>query len=41
MVADFAVLFSVVAFTGIDYGFGLDTPKLNVPAEFVTTRRDR
>lgn len=39
--ADFAVFLSVVAWTGIDYMFGLPTPKLNVPEEFVTTRRDR
>lgn len=40
-VADFAVFLSVVTFTLIDFGFGVDTPKLNVPEEFVTTRRDR
>jgi len=41
MVADFAVLLSVVAWTGIDIGFGINTPKLNVPEEFVTTRPER
>jgi len=40
-VADFAVFLSVVAWTGIDYAFGVPTPKLNVPEEFVTTRPER
>lgn len=40
-VADFAVFLSVVTFTLIDFAFGIATPKLNVPAEFVTTRPDR
>lgn len=36
-VADFAVLLSILANTGLDYGFGLSTPKLNVPEKFATT----
>lgn len=40
-VADFAVFLSVLTFTLIDFSFGIETPKLNVPEEFVTTRRDR
>jgi len=40
-VADFAVFLSVVSWTAIDYMFGIPTPKLNVPEEFVTTRPDR
>jgi HCO3- transporter family len=39
--ADFAVLLAVVICTGIDIGFGLNTPKLNVPSEFKPTRPDR
>jgi anion exchange protein len=40
-VADFAVFLSIVAFTGIDYGLGLTTPKLEVPSEFKPTKPDR
>lgn len=40
-VADFAVFMSIVTWTAVDYFFGLDTPKLNVPKEFVPTRSDR
>jgi len=40
-VADFAVFMSVVTWTCIDYYFGISTPKLNVPVEFVNTRSDR
>jgi len=40
-VADFAVFLSVISWTAIDYAFGVPTPKLNVPEEFVTTRSDR
>lgn len=39
--ADFAVLLAVVICTGVDAAFGLNTPKLNVPAEFKPTRLDR
>lgn len=39
--ADFAVFVSVVTFTLIDIAFGVATPKLNVPSEFVTTRPGR
>jgi anion exchange protein len=40
-VADFAVFLSVVTWTGIDYAFGISTPKLNVPEKFVTTIPER
>jgi len=40
-VADFAVFLSLLSWTAIDYMFGVPTPKLNVPEEFVTTRSDR
>ena len=36
-IADFAVIISIITFTGIDYAYGINTPKLDVPAEFVTT----
>jgi anion exchange protein len=39
--ADFAVLLAVLTWTGIDLLFGLDTPKLNVPAEFKPTNANR
>ena len=38
---DFAVFLSVVLWTGVDALFGLQTAKLNVPAEFRTTLPDR
>ena len=40
-VADFAVFLSVTTWTSVDYMFGVDTPKLNVPADFKPTRGDR
>jgi hypothetical protein len=39
--ADFSVLLAVVICTGVDAAFGLNTPKLNVPAEFKPTRAGR
>ena len=40
-VADFAVFLSVSTWTFVDYMFGVDTPKLNVPSDFKPTRSDR
>ena len=40
-VADFAVFLSVAIWTLIDWGIGIETPKLNVPEEFKPTRSDR
>jgi len=40
-VADFAVFLSVTTWTLVDYMIGVDTPKLNVPADFKPTRSDR
>jgi len=40
-VADFSVFLSVVVWTGIDYAFGIETPKLNVPSKFATTIPER
>jgi len=41
ILADFAVLISILTCTGIDLAFGIDTPKLYVPSGFKTTRSDR
>jgi HCO3- transporter family len=41
LLADFAVLLAVVICTGVDAGFGLNTPKLYVPDEFKPSRADR
>ncbi|XP_072180717.1 electroneutral sodium bicarbonate exchanger 1-like isoform X2 [Diadema setosum] len=40
-VSDFAVLFAVVIMMGVDRLFGVDTPKLVVPAEFKPTSDER
>lgn len=39
--ADFAVFLSIVICTTLDFCIGIETPKLNVPAGFKTTRSDR
>ena len=39
--SDFAVLLAVFIFSLVDYGLGLDTPKLDVPSQFKTTNADR
>ncbi|ESO05115.1 hypothetical protein HELRODRAFT_78329 [Helobdella robusta] len=41
LLGDFAVFLSIVAMTVVDYFFGLDTPKLEVPNEFKPTLPDR
>jgi len=40
-VADFAVFLSVTTWTFVDYMIGVETPKLNVPADFKPTSNDR
>jgi len=41
VIGDFAVFLSLCIWTGIDYAFGIDTPKLLVPSTVRTTRDDR
>lgn len=36
-VSDFAVLISILVFVGIDYMFGVNTPKLKIPLSFRPT----
>ncbi|XP_041365626.1 sodium bicarbonate cotransporter 3-like isoform X2 [Gigantopelta aegis] len=40
MISDFGVLIAIILMVGFDYGLGLHTPKLKVPAEFKPTRSD-
>ena len=37
LISDFAVILAILAMTCVDFGVGLDTPKLNVPAELRPT----
>jgi len=39
--ADFAVIIGILVMTGVDFAFGLPTPKLAVPSEFQPTSDDR
>uniref|UniRef100_A0A8C6VRP7 Anion exchange protein n=1 Tax=Naja naja TaxID=35670 RepID=A0A8C6VRP7_NAJNA len=41
LIADFSIVFSILFFCGIDFCFGLDTPKLHVPSIIKPTRLDR
>ncbi|XP_030057657.1 electrogenic sodium bicarbonate cotransporter 4 isoform X1 [Microcaecilia unicolor] len=41
LVADFAIIFAILFFCGIDAFFELETPKLHVPSEIKPTRSDR
>uniref|UniRef100_A0A8C5M3G2 Anion exchange protein n=1 Tax=Leptobrachium leishanense TaxID=445787 RepID=A0A8C5M3G2_9ANUR len=41
LVADFAIVFSILIFCGVDAFFELETPKLHVPSEIKPTRSDR
>uniref|UniRef100_A0A3B1K6Z8 Anion exchange protein n=1 Tax=Astyanax mexicanus TaxID=7994 RepID=A0A3B1K6Z8_ASTMX len=41
LIADFAIIISILVFCGLDYLMSLDTPKLHVPTEIKPTRLDR
>jgi len=41
IIGDFAVFLSLCIWTGIDYAFGIETPKLLVPSQVENTRSDR
>ncbi|XP_029460019.1 electrogenic sodium bicarbonate cotransporter 4 isoform X2 [Rhinatrema bivittatum] len=41
LVADFAIVFAILLFCGIDAFFELETPKLHVPSQIKPTRSDR
>ncbi|KAM4748290.1 electrogenic sodium bicarbonate cotransporter 4 isoform 1-T1 [Rhinophrynus dorsalis] len=41
LVADFAIVFTILVFCGVDAYFELETPKLHVPSEIKPTRPDR
>ncbi|KAG9488928.1 hypothetical protein GDO78_005111 [Eleutherodactylus coqui] len=41
LMADFAIVFAILFFCGVDAFFELETPKLHVPSEIKPTRSDR
>ncbi|XP_043939017.1 electrogenic sodium bicarbonate cotransporter 4 isoform X2 [Protopterus annectens] len=41
LISDFAIVFTILVFCGIDALFGVDTAKLHVPSEVKPTRSDR
>ncbi|XP_073771326.1 electrogenic sodium bicarbonate cotransporter 4 isoform X10 [Danio rerio] len=41
LIADFAIIISILVFCAVDYGMALDTPKLHVPTQIKPTRPDR
>ncbi|XP_051973247.1 electrogenic sodium bicarbonate cotransporter 4-like isoform X1 [Xyrauchen texanus] len=41
LIADFAIIISILVFCGLDYVMSLETPKLHVPTQIKPTRSDR
>lgn len=41
MISDFAILIAIVIMVGVDIGFGVNTPKLDIPLKFEPTASDK